>query len=620
MASSLPPGVLLRQTLRPYHGTIAIGLLFTLAGAGLTLAWPRVLQQAIDGLTTGEAIGRLHWYALTVLALAAGEAVCRFAMRYLMSSVSRRAEFDLRERLFAHLLRLDATFYQQARTGDLMARATNDISAVRQLLGPGIQTLFNTLILFSFALLLMSTISLKLTLGAALILPCITLAFGLLRGRIEARATAIQAQFAALNAQAEENLAGIRVVKAYAQEERETEAFRNASLTYLAREMAQVRLSGLLWPLMGTLAGLATVMVLYVGGRDLIEGSLSLGQYVQFGAYLSMLTWPMIALGWVMNLFQEGFAALKRVAAVLEAEPAVGEPAGERAWEPGSAAPGHALEPALGDPRAERQLPSARSLAPGLARPLAPITGAIEYQQVSLTLNTTPLLRDCSFAIPAGGFLGVVGPTGSGKSLLLALLARVYDPTEGRILLDGRDLRDWPLAELRQAIGFVPQETILFSESLRENVALGVADPPPERLERAVALARLDQDLPQLPDGLETEVGERGVTLSGGQKQRTAIARALLKDPRILVLDDALSSVDASTEAAILAGLRGFMTGRTSVVATHRLSVVRGADLVLVLDDGRIAERGTHAELLRIDGRYADLYRKQLLEEELAAS
>ena len=325
MSSSLPSGALLRQTLRPHLRTLALGLLFTLLGAGLTLAWPRVLQQAIDGIQSGEAAGRLHWYALTVVGLAAGEAVCRFTARYVMIGVSRRAEFELRERLFGHLLRLDAPFYQQARTGDLMARATNDLSAVRQLLGPGIQNLFNTFILFGFALALMSTISLKLTLGAALLLPCISVVFGLFRRQIEVRATAVKAQFAALNAQAEENLAGIRVIKAYAQEEREIEAFSRASLDYLTREMAQIRISGLLWPLMSTLAGLSAVMLLYVGGRDVVDGRLTLGQYVQFAAYLTMLTWPMIALGWVMNLFQEGFAALKRVTAVVAAEPAIGD-------------------------------------------------------------------------------------------------------------------------------------------------------------------------------------------------------------------------------------------------------------------------------------------------------
>jgi ATP-binding cassette subfamily B protein len=608
MSSFLPSGALLRRALWPYRLSLACGLFFVLAGAGFTLSWPWLLRQAIDGLVSGEAAERLPWQALGVVALAAGEAISRFTARYQIIAVSRRAEFDLRERLFAHLLRLDALFYQQARTGDLMARATNDLSAVRQLLGPGIQNLFNTLVLFGAALALMASVSLKLALGAALLLPPISLVFGLFRGRIEARYTSVQAQFAAINAQAEENLAGIRVVKAYAQEEREIGAFRRASLAYVERQMEQIRLSGLLWPLMSVLSGTATVMLLYVGGRDVAEGRLTLGQFVQFGAYLSMLTWPMVALGWTMNLFQQGFAALRRVEAVLQAEPRIVDATGDgRRTADGDPVGAQFIAPSAEAPMAEGPMNGAPAMTP--------VRGAIEYQGIGLRLGGTWLLRDCSFSLPAGGFLGVVGPTGSGKSLLLALLARLYDPTEGRILLDGRELRDWPLATLRRAVGFVPQETLLFSKSLRDNVALGVADPTAERLEQAVALARLEQDLPQLPDGLDTVVGERGVTLSGGQKQRTAIARALLKDPRILVLDDALSAVDAATEAAMLRGLHGFMAQRTSIVATHRLSVVRNADLILVLDGGRIVERGRHDELAARGGLYARLLRRQQLEE-----
>jgi ATP-binding cassette subfamily B protein len=614
---------LLRGALRPYRWTLTLGLLLVLVGAGFTLAWPWQLRLAIDGLATAldnttlapeEVAGQLGWQALGVLLLACGDAGCRFATRYLLTGLSRRAEFDLREGLFAHLLTLDATYFQRIRVGDLMARATNDLSAVRQLLGPGIQNTFNTVILFGAALTLMAGISLKLALGAALLLPMISLVFGLFRKRIAATHLDVQNQFAALNAQAEENLAGIRVVKAYAQEEAEIAAFRTASLAYVEREMNQIRLSGLLWPLMGFLSGLAVIMLLVVGGRDVVGGQMSLGQYVQFGAYLAMLTWPLIALGWVMDLVQQGFAALERVQAVFDAQPLIVDLTSQPSSRPGKGEPARSpngtSEPAgtaAGRDRAPR--PDARRRVGG--------SGLLQFEQVSLRLGDTWVLRDISFSLPAGGLLGVVGPTGAGKSLLLALLPRLWDPTEGRVLLDGRDLRDWPLAELRATIGFVQQETMLFSRTLRENLALGVDDLPSERLNRAVHLARLEQDLPQLPDGLDTLVGERGVTLSGGQKQRSAIARALVREPRLLVLDDALASVDAATEAAILEGLRGFMTGRTSVIATHRISAVRAADLILVLDHGRVIERGSHVELQKHNGLYARLDRHQRLADAL---
>src|SRR5262245_56300402 len=605
-----------------YPQKFLLGLVCVVVSRGVYLAAPQVLGYAVDELTKGVTVAKLFAYGSLLLGIGLFAGIFRFLMRRILTGVSRDIEYDMRNEFFAHLQTLPASYFQANRTGDLMSRATNDLNAVRMMIGPAVMYLSDTILTFVVAVGLMISIDWRLTLVALIPLPCVSVSVQYLGTAIHTRVQQIQAPLSDLSRVAQEALAGVRVVRAYRQEADQIDRFARSNEEFVNRNRRLIAVQGFFFPSMTFFLGLGALVIIWYGSRQVIGGRLTLGQFVAFFGYLTMLGWPMIAFGWVTNMIQRGMASWKRMLEVLETVPAIADPVGDP--ERVALRDGGAVDPAR---RA------------GLSGPPS-VRGEIEFRDLTFRYGETKVLEHVSAKIAAGQTVALVGPTGSGKSTLISLLARLHDPPPGAVFVDGIDVRLWPLAALRRAIGFVPQEPFLFSDTLAANVAFGIdatdmgraalSGPPGddaglkgpryERIRAASAVARLDKDVADFSAGYETLVGERGITLSGGQKQRTALARALAIDPRILILDDALSAVDTYTEEEILSRLRGVMRERTSLIVSHRVSTVRHADQILVLDHGRIVERGTHDELIRAGGLYAELHKKQLLEEELAAS
>jgi ATP-binding cassette subfamily B protein len=566
---------------------LLLGLVALLLADAFQLASPWVFRFAIDGLEGSISRTALFLSALLLLGVAVCGGVARYFMRRLVIGTSREIEYELRNAFFAKLTELPFAFYNRTPTGDLMARATNDFNAIRAVLGPGLMYSVNTAVTLGAALVLMALLSWRLTLISLIPLPLISL-FMYRYGRIiHRRFEAVQEQFSEITARAQEYLSGVRVVKAYVQETAAIRDFRARNESYLHRNMQLVRIQGLFYPALGFLAGSGSMLVLGFGGWLVIRDMITLGDFVAFNTYLVMLIWPMIALGWVVSIFQRGAASMKRVNQILDTAPEI-------------------TGPPVGGPS-----------------PIRLAAGELEFRDVHFAYALRPdvtVLKGINLRVLPGETVAIVGATGSGKTTLINLVPRLYDPTRGSVLLDGVDLRQMPLALLRGALGYVPQETFLFSRTVSKNIALGHPEAAEEEIRRVAEFSRLADDVLEFPDRYETMVGERGVTLSGGQKQRTAIARALLRDPLVLILDDALSSVDTRTEEAILSGLRDFMRDRTTLLVAHRISTVKLADRILVLRDGEIVEEGSHQQLLAAGREYAQLVRMQQLEEELEAA
>jgi ATP-binding cassette subfamily B multidrug efflux pump len=574
--------------LRRYWKHLAWGGVAVILYNTVKVLIPVVIGHAIDDMQHGITESKVLYHSLRLLVIAALSAIFLYITRQVIIGASREIEFDLRNDLFANLERQSPTFYHTHRTGDIMARTTNDLNAVRMLLGPAIMYSANTIVFTAAALPFMYRISPKLTFFAFVPLPMASILVQYFGARIHRRFERIQAMFSDISAKAQENFSGARLIRAFAQEEAEIASFETANLEYIKRSLYLVRLMAMLWPTLEFVLGLSLMITLLVGGHEVVLHRISVGQFTAFNVYMVQLTWPMIAVGWVVNLFQRGTASVVRIDELLKQQPDIAD----------------------------------REVTPDLKEKFEDseaIAGEIEFRHLSFAYPTGgEVLHDISLKVPAGTSLAIVGPTGSGKSTLVNLIPRLIDAAPGMVRIDGAPIRHYPLADIRHQIGFVPQETFLFSDTIRENIAFGRPDASHEQVEEAATIAHISTEILEFPKGFETEVGERGLTLSGGQKQRTAIARAIIREPRILILDDALASVDTYTEERILSGLKRVMEGRTTVFISHRISTARNADQIAVLVAGRIAELGTHDELLARNGYYTSLFEKQRLEEELS--
>jgi len=573
--------------LKKYKKTLVLGLLTVVFSNIFTVYQPYLVGNAIDKLKDGLKAGQIDargllLYAGIIVALSLVAGFFTFLTRQTIIVVSRHIEFDLRNDFLSHIQKLSLPYFQKTPTGDLMAHATNDIGAVRNAVGPGIMYPMDTIMTFTMVLAMMLWSDWRLTLLALIPLPLVSFAVYRLGKMIHEKFEGRQQQFSVLTTRAQENLSGIRIVKAYVREEYEISRFRELSWDYLGKNLVLAKIQSVMWPLMFMLVGCSLVITVYFGGLKVIEGSLTIGTLTAYFGYLMLLIWPMIAFGWVTNILQQGAASMGRLAKIFDTEPEIRD-----------------------DESTDYSVKE--------------IKGGIEFRNVSFTHKgmENPILKNISLEIPAGKTVAIVGYTGSGKSTLVNLLPRLYETTAGQLLIDGVDIKKIPLEVLRSNIGYVQQETFLFSDTLLENISYGLDNGTLEHVKAAAEISQIAKDIKGFAKGYDTMLGERGITLSGGQKQRTSIARAVMRNPRILILDDALSAVDTYTEEEILKRLRTVMNDRTSIVISHRISTVKGADIIIVLDKGMIAEKGTHDELVALGGIYADLYEKQLLEEEL---
>jgi ATP-binding cassette subfamily B protein len=571
--------------MRRYRWGYLWGTLSCVATNAVAVQFPRVLERAIDAMKKGAPREWILIFAGLLILIALVKGCFLYAQRWILIGISREIEFDIRNDLFRHLEKQDSGFYQKYRTGDIMARMTNDLNAVRMLLGPALMYSANTIFFTVGALYFLLRISPYLTLVALAPMPLASILVQYLGHRIHDRFERIQASFSEISSQAQENYSGARLVRAFAREESQIGIFEKLNREYIRRSLRLVQLMGMLWPTLEFILGVSMLITLMAGGHQVLAHRITLGQFVEFNTFMVMLIFPIIAVGWVVNLFQRGTASVTRIDELLRAEPAIDD----------------------------------RDADPAIAAE-AVLKGEIEFRGLSFSYGETQVLRDISLHVPAGSSLAIVGPTGSGKTTLVNLLTRLYEAAPGTLLIDGRPVREFPLAMLRHNIGMVPQETFLFSETIRENLTFGAPDAGLEAMLEAAEAAHIRQEFEEFPQGFETMVGERGLTLSGGQKQRSAIARALLRRPPILILDDALASVDTYTEERILGGLRSYTADSTTILISHRVSTVRNADQIAVLDHGRIVELGGHDELLERNGYYAGLFQKQQLEEELTVA